>query len=210
MTRATERAPQPAQTAEELQALATDFEAAFQAQRPFFYGSGTDEESDAATARVNEIAQKIVAIPTTDIEMMRLKARIYLWSEATDFKTFATENEGDGSSEGVLVSLFRDLGADHADPVLAIVAKLRTAWHRLGKVIEETEQCEGPLVDEVNDALDSAKAELLETPPTTLAGARAAIAWLVEYDEPNIPETSGEYLRTLIRSPIFAQEEART
>lgn len=36
MTRATERAPQPAQTAEELQALATDFEAAFQAQRPFF------------------------------------------------------------------------------------------------------------------------------------------------------------------------------
>jgi hypothetical protein len=55
--------------------------------------------------------------------MMRLKARIYLWSEATDFKTFAAENEGDGSSEGVLVSLFRDLGADRElDPVLAIVA----------------------------------------------------------------------------------------
>jgi hypothetical protein len=106
-----ERAQQPAQTAEELQALASDFEAAFQAQRPFFYGSGTDEESDAATARVDEIARKIVALPTTDIEMMRLKARIYLWAEATDFKTFAAENEGDGSSEAVLVSLFRDLGA---------------------------------------------------------------------------------------------------
>jgi hypothetical protein len=49
-----------------------------------------------------------------------------------------------------------------------------------------------------------------ETPPTTLAGARAAIAWLVEFDEPNIPETSGEYMRTLIGSPIFAQEEARS
>jgi hypothetical protein len=108
-----ERAQQPAQTAEELQALASDFEAAFQAQRPFFYGSGTDEESDAATTRVDEIARKIVALPTTDIEMMRLKARIYLWSEGTDFKTFAAKNEGDGSSEAVLVSLFRDLGVDH-------------------------------------------------------------------------------------------------
>jgi hypothetical protein len=194
--------------AAEIEALAADFEAAFQAQCPFFYGSGTDEEADAATARVLEIARKIVALPTNDIEMMRLKARIYLWSEATDFKTFAAKNEGDGSSEAVLVSLFRDLGAE-TDPVLAIVAKLRATWHRLGKVIEETNLCEGPLFDEVQGVLDAAKAELLETPPTTLAGARAAIAWLVEYDEPNIPETSGEYMRTLIRSPIFAYEEAR-
>jgi hypothetical protein len=56
--------------------------------------------------------------------------------------------------------------------------------------------------------LDAAKVELLKTPPTTLAGARAAIAWLVKYDEPNVPKTSGEYMRTLSRSPIFAQEEA--
>jgi hypothetical protein len=211
MTRAIERSPRPAQTTEALQALASDFEAAFQAHRHFFYGSGTDEEADAATARVDEIARKIVALPTTDIEMMRLKARIYLWSEGTDFKTFAAKNEGDGSSEAVLVSLFRDLGVDLAlDPVLALVAKLRATWHRLGKVIEETDRCEGPLFDEVQGVLDAAKAELLETPPTTLAGATAAIAWLVEFDEPNIPETSGEYMRTLIRSPIFAQEEART
>jgi hypothetical protein len=50
--------------------------------------------------------------------MMRLKARIYLWSEATDFKTFAANNEGDGSSEAVLVSLFRDLGAADLDATL--------------------------------------------------------------------------------------------
>jgi hypothetical protein len=201
---ATERPQQPAQTVEELEALACDFEAS---SSPF--NSGTDEEAEASTTRVDDIARKIVALPTTDIEMMRLKARIYLWSEGTDFKTFAAQNEGDGSSAAVLVSLFRDLGAD-ADPVLAIVAKLRATWHRLGKVIEETNLCEGPLVDEVQRMLDAAKAELLETSPTPLAGARAAIAWLVEYDEPNIPETSGEYVRTLIRSPIFAQEEART
>jgi hypothetical protein len=61
----------------------------------------------------------------------------------------------------------------------------------------------------MNRVFDAAKAELFETPPTTLAGARAAIAWLVEYDEPNVPKTS-QYMRTLIRSPIFAREEART
>ena len=195
----------------EMEALAAQFEAAFQAHRPFFYGSGTDEEADASTRRVDEIARKIVALPTTDIEMMRLKGRIYLWSEGTDFKAFAAKNEGDGSSEAVLVSLFRDLGADRElDPVLAIIAKLRAAWHRLGEVIEETKRCEGPLVDDVNRTFEAAKVELFETPPTTLAGARAAIAWLVEYDEPNIPETSGEYMRTLSRSPIFAQEEARS
>jgi hypothetical protein len=62
---ATERTNQPA---DELHALAADFEVAFQAQRPFFYGSGTDEEADAATNRVHDIARKIIALPTADIE----------------------------------------------------------------------------------------------------------------------------------------------
>jgi hypothetical protein len=141
--------------------------------------------------------------------MLRLKARVYLWSEFKDFETFAAENEGNGWSEGVLVSLFRDLGADRAlDPVLALVAKARAAWDRLGEVIKERD--EGERYDGANRMFDAAKAELLERPPTTLAGATAAIAWLVEYDEPNVPKTSGEYMRTLIRSPIFAREEART
>jgi hypothetical protein len=103
-----ERSPQPAQA--EFQVLAADFEVALEALRPFFYGSGSDDDADAATARVDEIAGKIVALPTTDIEMMRLKARVYLWSEGENFKTFAAKNENDGSSEAVLVSLFRDLG----------------------------------------------------------------------------------------------------
>jgi hypothetical protein len=102
----------------DLRALAAQFEAAFQAHRPFFYGSGTDEEAEASTRRVDEIARKIVALPTTDIEMMRLKARIYLWSEATDFETFAAKNENDGSSEAVLVSLFRDLSGVDLDAAL--------------------------------------------------------------------------------------------
>src|SRR6202046_4504209 len=125
----------------DIRALAAEFEAALEALHPFFYRSGSDDDADAATARVDEIARKIVALPTTDIERVRLKARIYLWSDGTDFKTFAAKNEGDGSSEAVLVSLFRDLGVDLAlDPVLALVAKLRATWHRLGKVIEETDR----------------------------------------------------------------------
>ena len=93
---------------------------------------------------------------------MCLKARIYLWSEATDFKSFAAKNEGDGSSEAVLVSLFRDLGADRApfDPVFAAIARIASpaapieAVPRMGKVIEETSMPEGPLVDEVQGVLD--------------------------------------------------------
>ena len=54
--------------------------------------------------------------------MMRVKARIYLWSEGTHFEAFAADNEGKGWSASVLVSLFRDLCADDsigADRVLA-------------------------------------------------------------------------------------------
>jgi hypothetical protein len=94
-------------------ALAAQFETAWAAESVIFKGDSTDTEAAAAVVRVDEIARKIVALPTADIEMMRLKARVYLWSEGTDFKTFAAKNEGDGSSEAVLVSLFRDLGVDH-------------------------------------------------------------------------------------------------
>jgi hypothetical protein len=175
----------------EIEALAGEFEASFQAQSPFFMAPALTRKL-TPRPRASISSRKIVALPTTDTEMMRLKARIYLWSEATDFKIFATKNEGDGSSEGMHVSLFRDLGADHElDPVLAIVAKLRAAWHRLGKVIEETKRCEGPLVDEVHGVLDAAKAEFLETPPTTLAGARAAIAWTSPTFQKRAPNTSG-------------------
>jgi hypothetical protein len=111
--------PEATNRPHDIYALAADFEAAFEAHLPFFYGSGADEEAEAATARVDDIVRKIVAIPTTDIEMMRLKARVYLWSEATDFETYAAKNEGDGASEAVLVSLFRDLGAGKKSPRVA-------------------------------------------------------------------------------------------
>ena len=117
-----------------LRALAAQFEAAWAAERVFFHGGGTDEEANAAISRVDEIARKIVAIPTTDIEMMRLKARVYLWSQGPDFETFAAGNEGDGSSDAVLVSLFRDLGADRAPDadLIALADRCIAANERFG------------------------------------------------------------------------------
>jgi hypothetical protein len=218
-----ERPQQPAQTAEELRALAADFEAAFQAQRPFFYGSGTDEEAGAMTARVDEIAQKIVAIPTTDIEMMRLKARIYLWSEATDFETFAAENEGDGSSEAVLVSLFRDLGADRVpDPIFAAIARHRVARESLIVAIPRSDKVtakrEGREVTKADEdavealSLDEEAAflDLLVIVPTTLEGRRALLQHLVQRDEDGISEPIGELAAKMLRLPMFAREEARS
>jgi hypothetical protein len=98
-----------------------------------------------------------------------------------------------------------------ADPILPLVQAARNAWDRLGEAIDEATKVEEERPDEAEAVLapahrilDSAMDNLLKTPPTTLAGAREAIAWFAEYDEPNVPKTSGEYLRTLIRSPLFA------
>ena len=99
------------------------------------------------------------------------------------------------------------------DPVVALVKQVRNEWDRLGEVINKAAEVETERPDEaegilapVQLALDAAMAELLKTPPTTLAGARDAIAWFAEYDKPNIPEMSGKYVQTLARSPIFALE----
>ena len=78
-----------------------------------YNGAGaTDDEAAAACKRVCDVVKKIVALHAMDLALMRLKARAYLWSESTDFEAYAAENEGSEWSEGVLVSLFRDLGAD--------------------------------------------------------------------------------------------------
>jgi hypothetical protein len=77
------------------------FETALQAYSVFFHGGGTDDEAAAATDAVKAIAQKIIAVPpVTDISVMRLKARVYLWAESTDLEKLAAEG-GDWPSEAV-------------------------------------------------------------------------------------------------------------
>jgi hypothetical protein len=202
----------------EIEALAAEFEAAWAAEGVIFKSSGSDAEADVATARVREVAKKIVALPATDMAMMSLKARVYLWSQSTDFEIFSAENEGKGWSESVLVSLFRDLGADRPidsitapapDPIFDLIEAHRKAWAR---IVDAHENLEGALSKEAftfeikarGSKVDDAKNELLKTPPATLVGARAIIEYLIEWDKENDPETSYEYLSTLLRSPIFA------
>jgi hypothetical protein len=103
--------------------------------------------------------------------------------------------------------------AEAADPVLALVKQVRNAWDRLGEAIDEAEKVEEERPDEAEAVLtpaqrmlDSAMGELLKTPPMTVAGAREAVAWFAEYDKASVPKTSGKYMRTMARSPIFAVE----
>ena len=44
--------------------------------------------------------------------------------------------------------------------------------------------------------------ELMKTPPTTLAGIRAVIQYLVDWD--NDSDSGHHYLPTLLRSPLLA------
>jgi hypothetical protein len=176
-------------------------------------GFSETQHSYAAAARGNDWATKAYQNLEGDIyDLVRmLRGADYLHhSGGEDMKDTATllYNTALAMAEDLDRTYHKRLKND--DPVLTLVAKARAAWDRLGEVLNETETGEGKRVDEAHRVLDAANAELLETPPTTLAGARAAIAWLVECDKENIPEKSGAYLRTLIRSPIFAQEEARS
>jgi hypothetical protein len=49
----------------------------------------------------------------------------------------------------------------------------------------------------------------LATPPTTLAGLRAALAYAVEVDCDCVPDNAGRIAGTLLRSPIFVGGEGR-
>jgi hypothetical protein len=126
-----------------VRALAVQFETALQAYRVFFHGGGTDDEAAAATDAVKAVAQKIIAVPGTDISVMRLKARVYLWAESTNLKKLAAEG-GDWPSEAVLASLFRDLAVADLDatPGPATMADRAPAQH------EECRSTEAPATEE--------------------------------------------------------------
>jgi hypothetical protein len=101
------------------------------------------------------------------------------------------------------------------DPIFDLIEAHRKAWAR---IVDAHENLRGVLSEDEFTAeikardreLDDAKNKLLKTPPATLVGARAIIEYLIEWDKECEPETSYEYLSTLLRSPIFASKEART
>jgi hypothetical protein len=97
--------------------------------------------------------------------------------------------------------------AEPADPAFGLVEAHKAAWARLLQTEGRTDDYEA--LEAAGRAVDAALKEIMKTPPTTRAGARAVIEHLVEWDEDGAMETR-HYLATLLRSPILAPREART
>jgi hypothetical protein len=99
--------------------------------------------------------------------------------------------------------------ATPADPIFAAIERHKTAW---GAYVEATCKLTMPELDAYREAHDddSGKAleEFLATPPTTLAGLRAALEYAVEFDSGCKPDTGGRIAETLLRSPLFAGMKA--
>jgi hypothetical protein len=93
-----------------VQELAANFEAAWkeEANLPDDF---SDEQMTAAVNRTDVFVNRILSLRGTDNLTQRLKARAFLWAEATSPERFAEHAEC--TTEKALASLFRDLGADY-------------------------------------------------------------------------------------------------
>jgi hypothetical protein len=97
--------------------------------------------------------------------------------------------------------------AEPPDPVLALVEVHKAAWARLLET--ETRTNDHWALEQAGRAVDVALNEITTTPPTTVAGMRAVMEYLVELDG------HSDYLPTLLRSsilrsPILASKDERT
>jgi|HubBroStandDraft_5_1064220.scaffolds.fasta_scaffold129529_2 hypothetical protein len=87
--------------------------------------------------------------------------------------------------------------AELADDVFAALEAHKAAWARLDGLDEIADLDDYEAYERGSLAADAALDELTATPPTTVAGMRAAIAYLVELDG------HADYLPTLVRSSIL-------
>jgi hypothetical protein len=49
----------------------------------------------------------------------------------------------------------------------------------------------------------------MNTAPRTAAGIRAAIQYLLGYDDGRLPDNIGQFLATLLKSPLFIGDACR-
>jgi hypothetical protein len=76
---------------------------------------------------------------------------------------------------------------------------------REGREVTEADEA---ALEAACDAEMDAAAELVAIPPTTVAGMRAAIEYIVEYDKGCVPHSCAQFLATLLESPLLAVEGA--
>ncbi len=94
--------------------------------------------------------------------------------------------------------------AEPLDPIFAVIERHKASWDIYRRI--SWKALDGPkIVPAEWDAFKAADEELMSTPPTTLAGMRAVVQYLVRWDEGSIPEDSGGYMAILLRSPVFAR-----
>jgi hypothetical protein len=108
-----------------------------------------------------------------------------------------------------------DKGTMTPDPIFAAIAAHRSAWVA---VMAAMDGADGPLAREqgrtvtpadveakerADRALDDAMDALKRTPPATMAGLGAAIAYLIEWDEGQMGDDARTGLRALLRTPLF-------
>jgi hypothetical protein len=100
-------------------------------------------------------------------------------------------------SEGKAWSLrdFEKGAPAELDPIFGLVAAHKTAWAQFVELDERDPET----FEEGGRAADAAMYELMNTPPTTLAGMRAIIQYLIDLDD----DTGYYYLPTLLRSPLL-------
>jgi hypothetical protein len=85
--------------------------------------------------------------------------------------------------------------AEPPDPVLGLLQAHKAAWARLLEFEDQTDDYE--TLEEAGRAVDVALDEITTTPPTTVAGMRAVMEYLVELDG------HSDYLPTLLRSSLL-------
>jgi hypothetical protein len=87
-------------------------------------------------------------------------------------------------------------GIEKADAIFGLMTAHKAAWARFMELDERDHET----FEKGGRAADAAMAKLMKTPPTTLAGMRAIIQYLVDW----VNDSGYYYLPTLLRSPILA------
>ncbi len=101
-----------------------------------------------------------------------------------------------------LVRLFGATEEAKLDPIFPAMKRHYELWLRYVE-LDYTDPRDEEARSRANEAESVALEHLLSIAPTTLRGLRTIIAYLVEFDRDSLPETSGEYMATLLRSPVL-------
>ena len=92
--------------------------------------------------------------------------------------------------------------AEPVDPIFAAIERHKAAWKLVMDAMDVRDTDPQPY-EEADELYQDVLEALIATAPLTLAGAKAAIAYFVEWDRDVLPDDSCRYLETLLQSPVF-------